>query len=399
MGSSMSSGSATPSSESIPDDALAEILLRVPPHPNCLARSSLAGKGPRRVTTSPDFLRAFRSFHNSAPPPLLGFFHDDGDLPSNFLPVGDSPDRVSAAAFDPATEEEEEPGWRVVDTRHGRVLLRSPDRLRFLIWEPMAGRRSYVDALPPDHGDHYKFTSAALVCTAAAHEEEEEQQQGRGHGDCHDCPLSVVFVVTPRRAGTTVAYLCSPEQAGGDEWDEVASGDFSPLTVTERPVVLLRNVAYWTMAGAMGIQEGILALELGPRRRLYRIGQPVYVFDAEHEHVQVMEAEGGRLGLVVACGLTLQLWVLLEYNGEGRERWEMHWEVYLDADLAPPEPMFEDYYLLWILGMEGSVVFLRTEVGIFEVDLKTEVSKRLCDGHEIEALYPYRSFYRQGSTI
>ncbi|CAL4941218.1 unnamed protein product [Urochloa decumbens] len=338
MGSSMST--TTPSSESIPDDALAEILLRVPPHPNCLARASLAGKGPRRVTTSPDFHRTFRKRHNSAPPPLLGFFHDDGDLPSNFLPVGDSPDRVSAAAFDPM---EEEPGWRVVDSRHGRVLLRSPDRLRFLVWEPMAGRRSYVDVPPPDHAEHYKFSSAALVCTAA-HEEEGH------HIDCHDCPLSILFV---------------------------------------------RNVAYWTMAGAMGIQEGILAFEL-ESQRLYQIGQPAYIFDAEHEHVQVMEEEGGRLGLVVACGLTLQLWVLLEYNGEGTERWEMQGEVYLDDDLFSGEPMFEDYYLLWILGMDGSLVFLRTEVGIFEVDLLTEQSKRLWDGHEIEALYPYRSFYRQG---
>ncbi|CAL4924336.1 unnamed protein product [Urochloa decumbens] len=384
MGSSMST--TAPSSESLPDDALAEILLRVPPHPNCLARASLAGKGPRRVTTSPEFLRAFRKRHNSAPPPLLGFFHDDGDLPSNFLPVGDSPNRVSAAAFD---HMDEEPGWRVVDSRHGRVLLRSPDRLRFLVWEPMAGRRSYVDAPPPDHADHYKFSSAALVCTAA-HEEEEE---GRHHIDCHDCPLSVLFVVTPGRAGTTVVYLCSPEQ--GVPWEEVASGDFSPLTVTERPVDLQRNVVYWTMAGAMGIQEGILAFEL-ESHRLYQIGQPPYIFDAEHEHVQVMEEEGSRLGLVVACGLTLQLWVLLEYNGEGTERWEMQGEIYLDDELFPGEPMFEDYYMLWILGMDSSNIFLRTEVGIFEVDLLTEQSKRLWDGHEIEALYPYRSFYRQG---
>jgi hypothetical protein len=380
MGSSMS----TLSTEYIPADALAEILLRVPPHPTCLARVSVAVKGLRSVTTNPDFLRRFRKHHNSTPP-LLGFFHDDGGLPSNFLPVGDPPDRVSAAAFDPMV-----PGWRVVDSRHGRVLLRSHDRLHFLVWEPMAGRRRYVDAPPPHQVEYHKFSNnAALVCTTTGHEE--------GHGNCHDCPLSIIFVVTPRQAaGTTVVYLYSSEEG---LWNEVASGDFSPSTVTERPVVLLRNVLYWTMAGVMGSQEGILAFEL-ETQRLYLIEQPGYIFDPEHEHVQVMEMEDGRLGLVVASGLTLQLWVLHEYNGgEGRERWVLDREIYLDADLAPPEPILEDYYLIWILGVEGKVVFLRTGAGIFELDLQTEESKRLCDGYEIEALYPYASFYRQGNTI
>nr|TKV94440.1 hypothetical protein SEVIR_9G294600v2 [Setaria viridis] len=343
--------SNTPSTESIPADALAEILLRVPPHPTCLARASLAGKGLRGHA-----------------PPLLGFFHDGGiHNASNFLPIGGSSNRVSAAAFDPM-----EPGWRVVDSRHGRVLLRSPDRLRFLVWEPMAGRRRYIDAPPPHHVEHYKFSNAALVCTTA-HEE--------GHGNCHDCPLSIIFVVTPRRAGTTVA-----------------TGDFSPLMITERPVVLLQNVLYWTMAGVMGSQEGILSFEL-EAQRLYLIGQPAYIFDPEREHVQVMKVEDGKLGLVAACGLSLQLWGLVEYNGEGRERWVLDRETYLDADMAPPEPIFEDYYVIWILGVEGSIVFLRTEAGIFEVDLQTEEFKRLWDGNVIKTLYPYRSFYRQGSTI
>ncbi|XP_022685461.1 uncharacterized protein LOC111258458 [Setaria italica] len=292
MGSSMSHHSSnTPSTKSIPADALAEILLRVPPHPTCLARASLAGKGLRGVITSPDFLR------------------------TNFLPIGGSSNRVSAAAFDPM-----EPGWRVVDSRHGRVLLRSPDRLRFLVWEPMAGRRRYIDAPPPHHVEHYKFSNAAL------------------------------------------------------------------------------NVLYWTMAGVMGSQEGILSFEL-EAQRLYLIGQPAYIFDPEREHVQVMKVEDGKLGLVAACGLSLQLWGLVEYNGEGRERWLLDRETYLDADMAPPEPIFEDYYVIWILGVEGSIVFLRTEAGIFEVDLQTEEFKRLWDGNVIKTLYPYRSFYRQGSTI
>ncbi|KAF8779643.1 hypothetical protein HU200_002391 [Digitaria exilis] len=359
------------------------MLLRVPPHPACLARACVANKGLRRVITKPGFFRSFQEHHHNAPP-LLGFFHDDIGLPSNFIPVGDKPDRVSAVAFDP-----KDLGWRVLDSRHGRVLLRSPDRLRFLVWEPMAGRRQYIDAPSPQHGEHYKFTNAALVCTVAMQE---------NHISCHDCPLSVLFVVTPSQEGTTVVYLYSTEEGS---WNEVASGDFSPLMVTERPVVLLRNVLYWTMAKVTGFPEAILGFELGAQNKLYVIEQPLYTFDADHEHVQVMEAEGGMVGLVVACGLGLQLWVLHEDNDKkGRERWAMDREIYLDEKLAPlPNPVFYDYYQIWILGVDGNVVFLRTETAIFEVDLQTEEAKRLCDGHEIAALYPYRSFYRRGSTI
>ncbi|KAL6641635.1 hypothetical protein ACP70R_019816 [Stipagrostis hirtigluma subsp. patula] len=384
MGASFSRrGSTTPSLEYVPDDALAEMLLRVPPHPACLLHASLVSRHLRRVIAGPNFLRAFRERHRRAPP-LLGFFHDDSSLPHSFLPVGDSPDRVSAAAFDP-----KEHGWRVVDSRHGRVLLQSPDRLRLLVWDPMAGgRRRYIDPPPLQTVLHYEFTGAAVVC-AAGH--------GEDHGDCHDSPFRVVFVATLGRGKKALVYVYSSELG---LWDEVASGDLAPLLITERPPVLLRNVLYWTMA--MEFQHSILAFNL-ETHELYLINQPVYMFDAGHEHVQVREAPaegGGMLGIVAACGLKLQLWTLQAYNGKGTEQWVNEGEIDLD-DLALVEPMYqdyhidldEDYHMIWILGVEGSVAFVRTEAGIFEVDLKTSVSKRICDGNDIQTFYPYRSFF------
>ena len=109
-----------------------------------------------------------------------------------------------------------------------------------------------------------------------------------------------------------------------------------------------------------------------------------------------MEVEDGRLGVVAACGLSLQLWVLHGYDGNDRELWVINRETFLYAELAPPEPIFGDYYLIWILGVDDNVVLVRTEAGIIEVDLQADKSKRLCHGYGIQALYPYRSFYRQG---
>lgn len=51
------------------------------------------------------------------------------------------------------------------------------------------------------------------------------------------------------------------------------------------------------------------------------------------------------------------------------------------------KPIFYDYYEIWILGANGSVVFLRTQTCIIKVDLRTEEAKRLCDGYDIEAFY------------
>lgn len=52
--------------------------------------------------------------------------------------------------------------------------------------------------------------------------------------------------------------------------------------------------------------------------------------------------------------------------------------IYLDEELAP----LDNYYEIWILGVDDNVVFLRTETGIFEVNLRIEDAKRPCDGYE-----------------
>ncbi|XP_066316909.1 uncharacterized protein [Miscanthus floridulus] len=388
MGSSMSTAH---SMEHVPDDALGEVLVRVPPHPATLARASLACKGLHRFISGAKFHRTFQAHHNSTPPPLLGFFHDDQSLPNNFLPIGDSPDRVSAAAFDP----KEDHGWRLVDSRHGRVLLQSPDRARFLVWDPAAGRRRYIDAPPAmQHADHFmlRFNNAAVVCSCAAPGHVDH------HSDCHDCPFSVVFVAAPD-AGTTVAYLYSSELG---LWNEVASADLSSslwLRISDRPVALVRNVLYWTLVHETSwLQSSILAFDL-QTHRLYLIEQPVYIFDAEQENVQVMETEDGLLGLVAACGFSLQLWVLREYNGRGTERWSMPNQIDLyDLALGPMDST-DQFDMVWILSVEGCrVVFVRTEGGIFEVDLWTEVpNRRICDAYDIQAFYPYKSFYYRGT--
>lgn len=61
------------------------------------------------------------------------------------------------------------------------------------------------------------------------------------------------------------------------------------------------------------------------------------------------------------------------YSDKCRELWVMDVEIYLNEKLAPvPKAIFENYYKIWILGVDGIIVFLRPETSIFEVDLCTK---------------------------
>ncbi|KAL6641634.1 hypothetical protein ACP70R_019815 [Stipagrostis hirtigluma subsp. patula] len=56
--------------------------------------------------------------------------------------------------------------------------------------------------------------------------------------------------------------------------------------------------------------------------------------------------------------------------------------------------MYDYYWPIWILCVDGGIAYVRTEAGIFEVDLGTSVSKRICDSNQIQKFLPYKSFYR-----
>ncbi|CAM0146806.1 unnamed protein product [Urochloa decumbens] len=111
------------------DDAVAEILLRLPPdEPRHLVRASLVCKRWRRVVADPAFPRRYRSFHRS--PPLLGLLrntYDDDDSISVFLPTTSFRPRGGGHGF---------PGGIAVDCRHGRALLLDYTKM---IWEGRVG--------------------------------------------------------------------------------------------------------------------------------------------------------------------------------------------------------------------------------------------------------------------
>ncbi|KAL6594621.1 hypothetical protein ACP70R_048359 [Stipagrostis hirtigluma subsp. patula] len=153
------------------DDAVEEILLRLPPDDSALlVRASLVCKSWRRLLTDAAFLRHYRRFHRA--PPMLGLFRNTKGCVARFVPTG---------SFRPRDLERR--NCCVVDCRHGRVLLENRITLDYLVWDPTTGEEWVI---PDDADFSYSNYSATVVCAAA----------GCDHLDCHGGPFLVVLVGT-----------------------------------------------------------------------------------------------------------------------------------------------------------------------------------------------------------
>lgn len=363
----------------LPDDVLADILVRLPPHPADVRRVSLVSEQFRRVVTDHKFLREVRARHGNAPP-LVGFFsnHDT----HRFLPTGGGvvrvPDRVAARGGAGALGPDDA-YWLVVGSRHGRVLLLSPDRLRLLVLEPMAGRRHYVPT-PPEYKPTY-FSNAAVLC-AADH---------TVHDDCLSCPYRIIFVSSHHNNQAVVSIYSSETGV----WSNKASGEMSSA-VDMRPSVLGGTMLYWQL-----ISHSILAFNLDTHD-LFEILVPAGVYDNNYEaNLNIVAAKDGKLGLTVVAGYVLTVWEF-RMHGEGALEWVLRKLVWLDALLplrkarfrTPPSPTEEPP--VWIMGIDEdtTVAFLWTKAGVFSLQLETICLEKVFETcRRMDILYPYKSFF------
>uniref|UniRef100_A0A0D3HB13 F-box domain-containing protein n=1 Tax=Oryza barthii TaxID=65489 RepID=A0A0D3HB13_9ORYZ len=329
-------GAANDAAAGLTDDILAEIFLRLPPHPACLRRVSLVSRRFRRVVTSRRFLRRFSDLHGGAPgAPLVGFFSNHNHGPwadTRFIPVGVDGtgdcrrsrcrSRRATAARNPggvlALGDDAE--WHVIGCRGGRVLLLSPTRLRLLVLEPMLGRRQYIPAPPaPEYRPAY-FSNAAVVSAAGG----------------------------PRRAPPPAA-----------------------------PVP--RGTLYWHL-----ISHGLVAFNL-ETHELHEILVPADAFDDVHDanlSIVVPRSGGGVVGLAAVSGYILQLWTLRDYT-HGASTWDLRNIVVLDALLPlrnarlPPPPQLpasaKPMPLVWLMALDEdeNVGYVWTAAGVFAVQLDT----------------------------
>ncbi|KAL6641625.1 hypothetical protein ACP70R_019806 [Stipagrostis hirtigluma subsp. patula] len=363
------------SSLSLPDDALIEILLRLPPHPACLIRASSVCKHWHSIIVSHQFLCRFQLTHGA---PMLGVFTNSTRIP-RFLPVGVPSDCAAAAAAFSLPDLH----WYVLSCRHSRILLAGAGWVQFLVLNPTNGHRQII---PVPHDLHHSYyhghvpeRNATVLC-AAGHED-------RGH--CHSCPFFIlcVFTVTYRYA---YAIRYSSETRS---WEKMSSSPV-PCDVDNRPSVLVRNVLYWPLKS-----KYILAFDLGACR-LYYIECPPETHGVYRRNVHIMKTENGGLGLASMTIFSLRLWAQ-ETDVEGVRGWMLCKVIELDNFLPLDKSILlsSNNHLggrppVRILGLmeDDDLAFIWTTTGVFAVQLKSMQFKKVFEADISATVYPYKGF-------
>jgi hypothetical protein len=366
--------SSAAAAESAPDDVIAEILLRLPPHPSFLSRASLVCNRWRRLARDPGFLRRLRAFHRT--PPVLGFFHNSPDLP-RFVPAEGVPGRVAAEAAS-LRRDGDDGMWWCVDCRHGRALLRSRDWAELLVWDPMTGERRCI-TVSSQIQEGALDLNAAVFCAAS----------GGGDQDCHSSPFHVVVVFTTGQChGRVFACVYS---SGIDAWgDPISTPVTSPCELYEEPPVLVGEALYWLLDGSR-----ILEFEFGNQCLcLALIDHPVENHAILKRNIRLVRMEDDDvLGLAFVKDFSLHLWAR-EVADDGASQWIPRRAIELDM-ILPLEGYRCRAMPIWICGFaeDGDVVFIRTVAGVFLVWLDTLKFKKVSGSLLMKTVYSYASFY------
>ncbi|KAL6639604.1 hypothetical protein ACP70R_023334 [Stipagrostis hirtigluma subsp. patula] len=343
------------------DDILREILVRLPPSPSSLPRASLVCPRWRRLVSDPDFLRRFRARHRT--PPLLGFYSG-----VTFVPTQDPPDRVPAARFslDPHGDEQAARAkWRYLTCCHGLVL--GWGSREFQVFDPMSGPRHRVPS-------PVKGRSRNLLCIFAAVVPLPDSVDRRS------------FRIVALFSGSCRGGFASVYSSESGVWeDSVAvlpsNCETSPAMIILRPSTLVGAAIYWMLSDRQGILEfdldrqSLAIIKLPP-------DAPGLTFMC-----QIMPTEGGQLGLAALAEHCIQFW-------------ERETDLGNPAGWVQCKTVRSDSFLplgcspLSIVGFDeqSKVIFLRTDCGVFMVNLDTMQSKKVLEEVEVHHIIPYSSF-------
>ncbi|XP_024316374.1 F-box/kelch-repeat protein At3g17530-like [Brachypodium distachyon] len=152
------------------DDLLREILLRLPPQPSSLPRTSLVCKRWRGLVSEPGFYHRFRFHRRHNPPPILGCLVDlynQGKRYISFMSTLDPPNRIPAEWF--SLHFNHGDPLRLLGCCHGLVLLFSKTRFEVLVWDPVTGDRHRLAIPPGFYAEGTAITGAVLRVAGDGH--------------------------------------------------------------------------------------------------------------------------------------------------------------------------------------------------------------------------------------
>ncbi|CAL4932819.1 unnamed protein product [Urochloa decumbens] len=364
----------SPAADLPPDDLFFDIFLRLPPEPEHLLVASLVCKRWRRLIRDPAFIARFRAFHRATP--VLGFYQNIGGR-MRFVPIADPAPRLSAP------EDFQNGTCRVLDCRHGRVLICDDSLMSLFVWDPMAVTVYDVGSLPELSGEE-NFT-AVLVCSPGNDD----------HTDCHSAPFRVVYVDNSEdddQLLVSVRVFFSETDSWGD-WASITPHSL----VTADSAAVVDGSVYWMLDFEgnshilwFGMETGLLDL----------IELPTEVQDNYMSDIHLMPAGDGGIGFAGVNLSSLHFWSR-KTDSEGVARWALI--RIIDMEMLPISDTLAGDMLLWssVVGFadDSDVLFLGSEAGVFTINLRSKQLKEVPEATSDSEIYPYTSFYSRGNDI
>ncbi|XP_037449445.1 uncharacterized protein LOC119319031 [Triticum dicoccoides] len=347
-------------------DAVAEVLLRLPPDdPAGLLRASVVCKSWLRALTEPAFVRRYRDFHGT--PLVLGFLHNPVNRRlARFVPT---------TAFRPPAAADHRTSV-VLDCRHGRALLYDYRSSEFVVWDPVTGRER---RMPDDVPDRY--TNHVVLCAAGA---------GCDHSTCSGGAFLMasagVHVMDLVQAEARLYSSETGVRRGPDgiylDYNDGQFDEGCPYRLeADRPGVLVGGTLYFVCQSGALLRYGFLG-----KQSLSLIKPPPGKFHGRG--TIVTRAENGGLGLATLGRDVLHLWST-ETGFRGGVKWVKMNDIHLQK-LMP----FKSPALLIGSTEDTNVVFVTSDDhGIFTIELKSLLMKKVCEMGEVDDVFPYVCFY------
>ncbi|OQU92620.1 hypothetical protein SORBI_3001G377100 [Sorghum bicolor] len=317
------------------DDLVDRIIIRFPPEePELLVRASLVCKRWCRLISDPAFRRRFRKLHRA--PPMLGVFCTRHSV-SSFVPTSSVPLPHAMRS-----------NWRAIDSRHGRVLLRSlpwgHDFLvlsagNLLVWDPITDEQCPLPKLPDQLFSRVPCTwTAAVLCAAA--------DGVCDHIDCHSGgSFLVVFMCTAAREAFTCVYS---SETGA--WSEPTSAKLRHAEETS----------------------------------LIRLPRTNY------RQIALVKMVDGRLGFSGVHESKLYLWSR-EAGSEKYAGWAQSQVIDLETLLRPLGTLMDSLDVICFV--DGVAAIFSGTDEVFAIDLKSGRITKIGELMGINNIVPYMSFY------
>ncbi|KAK1668583.1 hypothetical protein QYE76_056742 [Lolium multiflorum] len=363
------------------DDLLHEIMLRLPPQPPYLLRTSIVSKRWRLLATDPKFLRRFRIHHRN--PPLLGVFSCTmGDI--SFRSTLDPPIPPERFSLSPSIRSSQ----MCLDVRHGRVLIDDGMRSRVIVWDPITDDRRVV-GFPPQFS-HTGIHSGAVLCAAG--------DKGHVHGACHSGPFKVVAIISDEHDDDLSdedddykpVVLASVYSSETGMWSDLIS-----TTIPGRGInlslrsTLVGNTLSWLVNSPFmlefDLETHILAVTRRPRGA------------HRGDKVQIIQAEDGGIGIAALFGSdpSLQMWDR-KVDSQGLATWVLRKSLELQNILGLESRIEDGNSSILHYVEDGKAILLRVRSSVYMVRLESLQSKKLFKSSQKRIYRPFTSFLTEG---